>query len=113
MIGTSHIAGTAISPRSLIAAGTGLACMAAAGCASSIGPVHVRIQTGNVRYDDFVIQPVQEYGQLHSSKMVPMDTLVVASEEELTLPKFSAGWTFRTLLISAHHPEFVYAWTAE
>jgi hypothetical protein len=75
--------------------------------------VHLQIQTGGVRYDDFVIQPTQEYGRFHSSKMVSMDALVVASEEELTLPKFSAGWTFQTLFVSAYHPDFLYVWTAE
>jgi len=107
-----------------------------AGCASSIGPVHFRIETQGVRYDDFVIEPTQEYGRFrietqgvryddfvieptqeygrfHSSKMVSMDALVVASEEELTLPRFSVGWTFTTLLVSAYHPEFVYAWTGK
>jgi len=116
MIGAVPTAGpvqTAMSPRSLIAAGIALALVAATGCDSSIGPVHLRIQTGGVRYDDFVIQPTQEYGRLHSSKMVSRDALVVASEEELTLPKFSTGWTFTTLFVSAHHPEFLYAWTAE
>jgi hypothetical protein len=116
MIGTVLTAGpvqTALSLRSLIAAGTALALVAVTGCESSIGPVHLRIQTGGVRYDDFVIQPTQEYGRFHSSKMVSMDALIVSSEEELTLPKFSAGWTFQTLFVSAFHPEFTYVWTAE
>lgn len=99
--------------RSLIAAGIALVLAAVAACASSVGPVHLRIETDGVRYDDFVIEPTQEYGRLHGSKMVSMDALVVASEEELTLPKFPAGWTFTTLLVSAYHPEFVYAWTGE
>lgn len=83
------------------------------GCVFSAGPVHLRINTGGERYDDFVIEPVQEYARLHSSEMVRMDALVVASEEELTLPEFSTGWTFQTLLVSAYHPEFVYAWTGQ
>lgn len=100
-----------LSPRSLIAAASLL--VFAAGCDFSAGPVHLRIQTGGVRYDDFVIQPFKEYSRFHSSKMVLMEALVVASEEELTLPKFSTGWTFATLFVSAYHPEFVYVWTAE
>lgn len=75
-----------------------------AGCGFETGPVHLRIQTGGLRYDDFVIQPVQEYGRFHGSKMVRMPPLVVASEEDLVVPKFSAGWTFQALLVSAYHP---------
>jgi len=48
-----------------------------------------------------------------ASVMVLMNALVVASEEELTLPKFSTGWTFTTLLVSAYHPEFLYDWTGK
>lgn len=83
------------------------------GCDFSAGPVHLRIDTGGERYDDFVIVPFQEYGRFHGSKMVLMDALIVASEEVLTLPEFSTGWTFQTLFVSTYHPEFVYAWTAE
>jgi hypothetical protein len=83
------------------------------GCVFEAGPAYLRIQTDGKRYDDFVIEPIQEYGRIHSSEMIVMDALIVASEEELTLPKFSAGWTFSSLLVSAYHPEFVYAWTGK
>jgi hypothetical protein len=83
------------------------------GCVFEAGPAHLRIQTDGKRYDDFVIEPIQEYGRIHSSEMIVMDALIVASEEELTLPKFSTGWTFTSLLVSAYHPEFVYAWTGK
>ena len=76
------------------------------GCVFEAGPAHLRIQSGGVRYDDFVIEPIQEYSRLHSSEMVRLDALAVASEEELTLPKFSTGRTFTSLLVSAYHPEF-------
>lgn len=79
----------------------------------SAGPAYLRIDTGGERYDDFVIEPVQEYARFHSSKMVRMETLVVASEEDLTIPEFATGWTFATLLVSAFHPEFLYAWTGK
>lgn len=85
----------------------------AGGCDSSIGPVHLEIDTGGVRYDDFVIEPVQEYGGFHGSKMVSMDAMVVASEEALSLAEFRVGWTFTTLLVSAYHPEFTYVWTGQ
>lgn len=104
MIGT-------LSLRSLIAAASAL--FLVTGCDFSAGPVHLRIQTGGERYDDFVIEPVKEYSRFHSSEMVRMDALVVASEEELTLAKFSTGWTFAALFVSAHHPEFLYVWTGE
>jgi hypothetical protein len=104
---------TETSSRKLLAGATALALVVATGCDSSIGPVHLQIQTGGVRFDDFVIEPTQEYGRIHGSKMVSMDALVVASEEELTLPTFSTGWTFTTLLVSAYHPEFLYVWTGE
>ena len=116
MTGMAPIAGSVRSSlfsRSLIAAGTGLACVAVTACNSSIGPVHLRIQTGGVRCDNFVMEPVQEYGRLHGSRMVEMDPQVVASEEDLTLPEFSVGRTFTTLLVSAYHPEFVYVWAGE
>ena len=83
------------------------------GCDFEAGPAYLRIQTDGKRYDDFVIEPIQEYGRIHSSEMVVMNPLIVASEEELTLPKFSVGWTFSSLLVSAYHPEFVYAWTGK
>lgn len=104
MIGT-------LSLRSLIAAASALVFVT--GCDFSAGPVHLRIQTGGERYDDFVIEPVKEFSRFHSSEMVRMDALVVASEEELTLAKFSTGWTFAALFVSAYHPEFVYVWTGE
>jgi hypothetical protein len=96
-----------------MAAATALILVITAGCDSSMGPVHLRIETGGIRYDDFVIVPIQEYGRFHGSKMVSMDALVVPSEEALTLPKFSTGWTFTTFLVSVYHPEFVYAWTGK
>jgi hypothetical protein len=84
-----------------------------AGCDFSAGPAYLRIETGGERIDDFVLEPVQEYGRIHSSEMVVMDGVVVASEEDLTLPEFSVGWTFSTLLVSAYHPEFAYSWTGQ
>jgi len=84
-----------------------------AGCDFSAGPAYLRIETGGERYDDFVLEPVQEYGRIHSSEMVVMDGVVVASEEDLTLPEFPVGWTFTTLLVSAYHPEFAYSWTGQ
>ncbi len=100
-----------LSQRSLIMAASLLVFLA--GCEYLAGPVYLRIQTGGERFEDFVIEPVQEYGRIHSSEMVVMDGVVVASEEDLTLPEFSVGWTFTTLLVSAYHPEFVYAWTGQ
>ena len=100
-----------LSRRSLIMAASLLVLLA--GCEYLAGPVYLRIQTGGERFEDFVIEPVQEYGRIHSSEMVVMDGVVVASEEDLTLPEFSVGWTFTTLLVSAYHPEFVYAWTGQ
>jgi len=85
----------------------------AAGCDFSAGPAYLRIETGGERYDDFVLEPVQEYGRIHSSEMVVMDGVVVASEEDLILPEFPVGWTFTTLLVSAYHPEFAYSWTGQ
>ena len=83
------------------------------GCSFSAGPANFHIETGGVRYDDFVIEPIQEYGRIHSSDMVVMDPLIVASEEEMTIPPFSTGWFFTTLLVQAFHPEFVYSWTGK
>ena len=83
------------------------------GCEYSAGPAYLRIETGGERYDDFVLEPVQEYGRIHSSEMVVMDGVIVASEEDLTLPEFPVGWTFSTLLVSAYHPEFAYSWTGQ
>lgn len=100
-----------LSRRSLILAASLLAFLA--GCEYLAGPVYLRIQTDGERFEDFVIEPVQEYGRIHSSEMVVMDGIVVGSEEDLTLPEFSVGWTFTTLLVSAYHPEFVYAWTGQ
>ncbi len=100
-----------LSRRSLILAASVVVFVAE--CDFSAGPAYLRIQTGGERFDDFVIEPVQEYGRIHSSEMVVMDGVVVASEEDLTLPEFPVGWTFTTLLVSAYHPEFVYAWTGQ
>ena len=49
------------------------------GCNSSVGPVQLPIQTRGVRYHDFVIEPAQEYGNRHGSKMVSMDALIVTA----------------------------------
>lgn len=100
-----------LSRRSLILAASVLLFLA--GCEYSAGPAYLRIETGGERYDDFVLEPVQEYGRIHSSEMVVMDGVVVASEEDLTLPEFPVGWTFTTLLVSAYHPEFAYSWTGQ
>lgn len=81
------------------------------GCDSTAGPAYLRIETGGVRYDDFVIEPVQEYGRIHSSKMVKMPGIVVASEEDIVIPRFATGPLFSTLLVSVYHPEFMYDWT--
>ncbi len=99
------------SRRSLIMAASLLVFLA--GCEYLAGPAYLRIQTDGERFEDFVIEPVQEYGRMHSSEMVVMDGVVVGSEEDLTLPEFSVGWTFTTLLVSAYHPEFVYSWTGQ
>ena len=109
-MGAEKMIGT-LSARSLVAAASILAVVS--GCVFDAGPAELRIQTGGVRYDDFVIVPVQEYGRFHSSEMVLMDALVVPTEEDLTLPKFKAGWSFMTLLVSGYHPEFAYAWTGK
>ena len=87
--------------------------LAATGCEFRAGPASLRIDTGGERYTDFVIEPVQEYGWIHSSEMVRMPALVVASEEDLTLASFETGWNFTTLLVSAYHPEFLYSWTGK
>jgi len=100
-----------LSRRSLIMAASSF--IFVAGCDFSAGPVYLRIETGGELYDDFVLEPVQEYGRIHSSEMVVMDGVVVASEEDLTLPEFPVGWTFTTLLVSAYHPEFAYSWTGQ
>jgi hypothetical protein len=49
------------------------------GCNSSVGPVQLQIKTRGVRYDDFVIEPTQEYGHKHGSKTVSMDAQIVAA----------------------------------
>ena len=102
-----------ISLRWVIACVHALIVVVTSGCDSSIGPVHLQIQTGGVRYEDFVIEPTQEYGRIHGSKMVTMDAQVVASEQALVLSGFTAGWTFTALLVSVYHPEFIYAWTSQ
>lgn len=84
-----------------------------AGCNFSAGPAYFRIDTGGARHDDFVIEPIQEYGRIHSSDMVVMDPLIVASEKDLTLPPFATDWFFSTLLVQAFHPEYVYSWTGK
>jgi hypothetical protein len=76
----------------------------------SAGPATLWIETGGSPREDFVIRPVKEFARLHSSRMVPMASLVASSERELTIPRFSAGWSFQGLLVSVFHPEFEYAW---
>lgn len=83
------------------------------GCDFTAGPAYLRIETGGVRYEDFVVEPVQEYGRIHSSKMVKMPGIVVASEEDIVIPRFSTGPLFSTLLVSVYHPEFMYDWTGQ
>ena len=82
-----------------------------AGCDFTAGPAWFRIETGGVRYDDFVIEPIQEYGRIHSSDMVVMEPIIVSSETDLTIPPFETDWFFTTLLVHAFHPEFQYSWT--
>lgn len=83
------------------------------GCDLAAGPAYLRIETGGIRYDDFVIEPVQEYGRIHSSEMVKMAGIVVASEEDIVIPRFTIGPLFSTLLVSVYHPEFLYDWTGQ
>lgn len=101
----------ALCPRRLLTV-AGAALLASA-CDFSAGPAYLRIDTGGERYTDFVIEPVQENGLIHSSEMVRMPARVVSTEEDLTLPAFETSWNFTTLLVSAYHPEFVYTWTGK
>ena len=94
-------------------AGTVMAVSGAVGCVRSVGPLPLLIETGEVSREDFVIVPIQEYGRLHSSDMVPMKPMIVASGRELSIPRFTAGPTFTTLLVSVYHPEFVYTFTGD
>lgn len=97
----------------LFLTGAGLLCLAT-GCSSWVGPVHLRIATGGARYDDFVIEPSLGYRRLHDSDVVVQPLLIVASEEDLNLPRIpKGGANFSTFTVSAYHPEFVYTWTAE
>jgi len=79
------------------------------GCTA--GPVHLRIDTGGKRYQDFVVRPATRHGFLESSRTEWLEPIVVASEEELTLPRFDRGPTVSTYGVWVYHPEFATEYT--
>jgi hypothetical protein len=80
--------------------------LSASGCAPWVGPFHARIETGEAPVDDFVIVPGKLLARLHHTETVYLESRVVPSEREITLPRISRGPTFVGLVINAHHPRF-------
>jgi hypothetical protein len=86
---------------------TGANLLLAAGCVPWVGPVHLRLETGGVRQDDFVIHPAKMYGRIHGADAEWLAPQVVSSETDLTIPRSWAGATFSSFHVYVYHPEFV------
>jgi hypothetical protein len=83
----------------------------AAGCVPWVGPVEVRIETGGVRQDDFVIHPAKMYGMIHSARAEWLAPRVVSSETDLTIQRTWSGVTFSSFHVYVFHPEYVRTFT--
>lgn len=88
-----------------------IALLLTAGCVPWVGPVEVRIETGGVRQDDFVIHPAKMYGMIHSSTAKWLAPQVVSSETDITIPRSWSGLTFSSFHVHVYHPEYVPAFT--
>lgn len=82
-----------------------------AGC--SAGPVHMRIDTGGQRFDDFVIRPALRHGFIERARTEWLNARVVSSEEALTLPRFGSGPSVSTFAVWVHHPLFATVYTGQ
>lgn len=80
-------------------------------CWTWVGPVDVRIDTAGQPVDNFVIEWAMIFARAHDSKFISKGSLIVASEEPITLGRSSAGPLFTGFSVSAYHPEFRYAYT--
>jgi hypothetical protein len=85
----------------------------ATGCVPWVGPVELRLETGGVRQDDFVIRPARIYGMIHSDDAEWLAPQVVSSETDLTIPLSWCGVTFSSFRVYVYHPAFVPAFTGE
>lgn len=88
-----------------------LALLLTAGCVPWVGPVEVRLETGGVRQDDFVIRPAKMHGVIHSSRAKWLAPQVVSSETDITIPLSWSGLTFSAFHVYVYHPEYVPAFT--
>ena len=88
-----------------------LALQLTAGCVPWVGPVEVRLETGGVRQDDFVIHPAKMYGLIHSSRAKWLAPQVVSSETDLTIPRSWSGLAFTSFHVYVYHPEYVPTFT--
>ena len=85
----------------------------AAGCVPWVGPVEIRLETGGVRQDDFVIRPARMYGRIHHADAEWLAPQVVSSETDLTIPPSWCGVTFSSFHVYIYHPAFVTTFTGE
>lgn len=81
------------------------------GCAPWVGPVEVRLLTGGVRQDDFVIRPAKMYGVIHSARAEWLEPQVVSSETDLTVQRSWSGLAFSAFHVYVYHPEYVPTFT--
>jgi hypothetical protein len=81
------------------------------GCVPWVGPVEVRIETGGVRKDNFVIHPAKIYGRIHSARAKWLAPQVVSSETKLTIQRSWCGVTFSSFHVYVFHPEYVRTFT--
>jgi hypothetical protein len=100
------------APRALRALTSLIALLLATGCVPWVGPVEVRLETGGVRQDDFVIHPAKIHGMIHSARAEWLAPQVVSSETDLTIQRSWSGLTFSSFHVYVYHPEYVPAFTA-
>jgi hypothetical protein len=86
-------------------------CLLLIGCLPWVGPLSVRIDTGGVPYDDFVIQVGKHYGHGHGTDVKTLVPRIVSSGEDLTLGRMLAGPTLTSIAVVAFHPAFDHGWT--
>jgi hypothetical protein len=88
-----------------------IALLPATGCVPWVGPVEVRLETGGVRQDDFVIHPAKIHGMIHSAREEWLAPQVVSSETDLTIQRSWSGLTFSSFHVYVYHPEYVPTFT--
>jgi len=87
------------------------ALLALTACASRVGPLELRIETGGEPVSDFVVEWSEIHGGLDGSDAVRIATAVVSSEEALVLPAREMERDVTEVIAAVYHPEFDYAYS--